>query len=415
MNLYAAVIFAALLIDFALGLIADALNLKALREDLPAEFADVYSGESYAEAQHYTRVATRFSTLTSVFDLLVLLAFWLSGGFNFLDLWLRGFGLGSIATGLLFIGVLYLGRAVLKLPFKIYSTFVLEERFGFNRTTPRTFVLDLVKGLAVSAILGTPLAAAVLWFFERTGSAAWLYCWVLSSVFLVILLVVFPRWIMPLFNRFEPLEEGELRDALSAYADGAGFALGDVFVIDGSRRSSRTNAFFTGFGRTKRIGLYDTLIEKHTVPELVAILAHEVGHYAKGHITKGLVLSILHNGLVFFLLSIVLDHAGLFEAFKMQHMSIYAGLVFFGLLYSPVELVLSLFLNVMSRKHEFEADRFAAETTGAPAALISALKKLSADNLSNLTPHPFYVFLNHSHPPLSQRVAALRRLATAAA
>jgi STE24 endopeptidase len=414
MNLYAAVILAALLVDFVLKLIANVLNLKALRAELPAEFEDVYPAESYAKAQQYTRIATQFGFLTSVFDLLVLLVFWLFGGFNLLDVWLRGLGFGSIVTGLLFIGILLLGRTLLNLPFQIFSTFVLEQHFGFNRMTARTFVLDLIKSLALSVILGGPLAAAVLWLFEYAGDAAWLYCWGVSTVFLLVLLLVFPRWIMPLFNRFEPLGEGELRDALSTYADDTGFALADVFVIDGSRRSSRSNAFFTGFGRTKRIGLYDTLIEKHTVKELVAILAHEVGHYAKGHITKGLVLSILHNGLVFFLLSVVLDHRGLFDAFKMQHMSIYAGLVFFALLYSPVELMLSLFLNVMSRKHELEADRFAAETTGTPAALISALKKLSADNLSNLTPHPFYVFLNQSHPPLCQRVAALRRLESAA-
>jgi STE24 endopeptidase len=414
MNLYAAVILAALLVDFVLKLIANVLNLKALRAELPAEFEDVYPAESYAKAQQYTRIATQFGFLTSVFDLLVLLVFWLFGGFNLLDVWLRGLGFGSIVTGLLFIGILLLGRTLLNLPFQIFSTFVLEQHFGFNRMTARTFVLDLIKSLALSVILGGPLAAAVLWLFEYAGDAAWLYCWGVSTVFLLVLLLVFPRWIMPLFNRFEPLGEGELRDALSTYADDTGFALADVFVIDGSRRSSRSNAFFTGFGRTKRIGLYDTLIEKHTVNELVAILAHEVGHYAKGHITKGLVLGILHNGLVFFLLSVVLDHRGLFDAFKMQHMSIYAGLVFFALLYSPVELMLSLFLNVMSRKHELEADRFAAETTGTPAALISALKKLSADNLSNLTPHPFYVFLNQSHPPLCQRVAALRRLESAA-
>ncbi|MEE8523160.1 MAG: M48 family metallopeptidase, partial [Thermoanaerobaculia bacterium] len=310
---------------------------------------------------------------------------------------------------------LLLGRTLLGLPFQIFSTFVLEEHFGFNRTTGRIFAIDLVKSLILTVVLGGPLVAAVLWLFERAGNAAWLYCWMVSSVFLLVLIVAFPRWIMPLFNRFEPLGEGELRDAISAYAENTGFALADVFVIDGSRRSSRSNAFFTGFGRTKRIALYDTLVENHSVKELVAILAHEVGHYAKGHIKKGLILSILHNGLVFFLLSIVLDHRGLFEAFKMQHMSIYAGLVFFALLYSPVELILSLFLNLMARKHEFEADRFAAETTGTPAAMISALKKLSADNLSNLTPHPFYVFLNHSHPPLSQRVAALRGLGTASA
>lgn len=415
MNLYGTAILVFLLLDYGLGFLADRLNLKALRDELPAGFEDVYARDAYEKSQRYTRARTRFGLLTGTFDLLVLLAFWFLGGFDLLDLWLRGLGFGPILTGLLFIGALMLGKSLLDLPFSVYSTFVIEERFGFNRTTPRTFVLDLVKGLSLAVVIGAPAAAAVLWFFERAGSLAWLYCWLLATVLILTLLFVFPIWIMPLFNKFEPLEEGDLRQALSEYAAATGFALRDIFVIDGSRRSSRSNAFFTGFGRNKRIALFDTLIDQHTVPELVAILAHEVGHSAKRHIAKAMVLSVAHMGVLFFLLSVFLEHRGLFEAFHMTNPSIYAGLVFFGLLYAPIEVVLMLLVNFLSRRNEFEADRFSAETTGDPAAMVSALKKLAADNLSNLTPHTFYVFLNYSHPPLTERVAALSKVRVAPA
>lgn len=407
MNFYAAVILATLAVDYLLGLVANLLNLRALDRHLPAEFADVYDADSYRKSQDYTRVSTRFGFIISTFDLTALVIFWLSGGFKHLDLWLRGFELPTLLTGLLFFGILGLAKGVLSLPFSVHSTFVIEERFGFNRTTPKTFVLDLIKGLALSIAIGGPILALVLLFFERAGAVAWIYCWLALAVLSVVLQLIFPVWILPLFLKFTPLEDGELRDKLSAYARSVGFALQGIFVIDGSRRSSKTNAFFTGFGRAKRIALYDTLIEKHTPEEIVAVLAHEVGHYKKNHILKGLVLSIVHSGVVFYLLSIFISHPGLFDAFYMEQPSIYAGLVFFGLLYAPVELLLSLMLNSWMRKHEFEADRYAVDTLEQPEAMASALKKLSADNLSNLTPHPFYVRLNYSHPPVLERVAAI--------
>ncbi len=413
MNLYAAVILAALLADYVLGLVADRLNLKALRREPPAELADVYDPESYARSQAYARTATRFGLVTATFDLAVLLLFWAAGGFNRLDLWLAGLGLGPVTTGLLYIGALGLARGLLGLPFAAYATFRIEERFGFNRTTPRTFVLDQVKGLGLAIAIGGPLLAVVLAVFERLGPGAWLLGWLAVSLFVIALQVVFPIWILPLFSKLTPLGEGELRDRLETYARSVGFALAGIFVIDGSRRSSRPNAFFTGLGRHKRIALYDTLIEKHTVPEVVAVLAHEVGHYRRKHMLKGLALAVAHAGVVFYLLSIFLTHQGLYDAFGMEQTSVYAGLVFFGLLYAPVELLLSLAVNRWSRRWEFEADRFAVDTLDEPLAMVSALEKLAADNLQNLTPHPFYVFLHHSHPPLTERLAAIRAAASA--
>lgn len=406
MNVYALIILATLLVDYLLTLVADLLNLKALESEPPPELRDVYDAEAYARSQEYTRVETRLGFVTTTFDLGVLLAFWWSGGFQWLDSWLRGLGFGSLVTGLLYVGVLVLAKGLLAMPFSLYSTFVIEERFGFNRTTPKVFVVDLAKGLGLAVALGAPLLALMLLFFERAGAAAWLYCWLASSLFVIFFQFILPTWILPLFNRFEPLPEGELRDAISRYATSVDFALQGVFVMDGSRRSSRGNAFFTGLGRNRRIALFDTLLEKHTVRELVAVLAHEIGHYKKKHILKNLVISIAHSGLMFYLLSIFLTHEGLFEAFYMEKTSIYAGLVFFGLLYAPIELVLQMVVNLLLRRDEFEADRFAAETTE-PEAVVTVLKKLAADNLVNLTPHPFYVFLNHSHPPMVERIRAI--------
>ncbi len=410
MNVYALVILATLFANFCLTLTADLLNLKALSGKLPEEFADVYDAEIYRKSQDYTRVLTRFGFVTGTLDLAVLVVFWFAGGFELLDAWVRGLGFGSIVTGILYMGLLVVGRGILSIPFAVYSTFVIEERFGFNRTTARVFVLDLLKTLVLLAVLGTPILAAVLFFFERAGAAAWLYCWAVTTAFLVFIQYVFPTWIAPIFNRFEPLANGELKEALLGYARKVDFNLDGIFVVDGSRRSTRGNALFAGFGRNKRVALFDTLIEKHTVPELVSVVAHEVGHYKKKHILQGAVLAIVHAGLMFFLLSIFLGHEGLFEAFGMERMSIYSGLVFFGLLYAPIEMILQMFLHLRLRRHEYEADRFAAETAEAQS-LVTALKKLSVENLANLTPHPFYVFLNHSHPPLLQRIAALRALA----
>lgn len=296
------------------------------------------------------------------------------------------------------------------MPFSIYSTFVIEERFGFNKTTVKTFVMDIAKGLLLSILLGAPLLALVIAFFEFGGTWAWLYAWLGVTAFSLIMQYIAPTWIMPIFNKFEPLEEGELRTAIETYAESVDFPLQDVFVMDGSKRSSKSNAFFTGFGKNKRIALFDTLIENHTTDELVAVLAHEIGHYKKNHITKNMAISIVSTGVMFALLSVFLQVPALFDAFYMDQMSVYAGLLFFGLLYSPIETILGIVMQVLSRKHEYEADEFAARTIEKSEEMVNVLKKLSKDNLSNLTPHPFYVFLNYSHPPVLQRIRAIRSI-----
>lgn len=408
MNIYAFIIILALAGSYILELISDMLNIRSLKPEVPGDFKDIYDADSYLKSQQYTRVNTRFGLVSNSFDLAVLMVFWFAGGFNYIDIMVRSLGYGVVWTGLLFIGLLMLFKTVLSLPFSIYSTFVIEERFGFNKTTVATFITDLAKGILLTLLLGAPLMGLVIWFFEAAGDLAWLYCWISVTLFMLFIQFIAPAWIMPLFNRFKPLDEGELRDAIMDYARSVDFSVENLFVIDGSKRSSKSNAFFTGFGRNKRIALFDTLIDGHSTSELVAILAHEIGHYKKRHILQSMIIGILHMGLMLFLLSIFVSNKGLFDAFYMDKASVYAGLVFFGILFSPLEIILSVLMNLLSRKNEYEADRFAVHTTGGKEDMVRGLKKLSVHNLSNLTPHPFYVFLNYSHPPLLERIRAIR-------
>jgi STE24 endopeptidase len=408
MNTWAVVILTALLVEYSLEGVANALNVRALDPEVPVAFRDVYDAERYGQAQRYARARTRFGMLGSTMNLTLLLAFWLAGGFHWLDAAVRGLALGAIPSGLVFVGSLALGRGSVAIPLRWWSTFVIEERFGFNRTTPRTFWIDLTKGFVLATLLGGALLATILWLLAAAGPRAWFWCWLASAAFLVGVQLVAPTWIMPLFNRWSPLAPGELRDAILAYTRSVGFPLLDVFVIDGSRRSTKANAFFTGFGRRKRIALFDTLVEKLQPDELVAVLAHEIGHYKRGHVWKGMVAAIVQMGLVFVLLSVLLRQSGLFEALGVAP-SAHAGLVGFALVFSPLALGLSLATHAWSRRHEREADAFAERTTGQGDRLASALKRLSADSLSTLTPHPLYVVLHYSHPPVLERIRSLCR------
>ncbi len=410
MNTYTILILAGIAVTTALDAIADILNLKALSPHLPEEFADVYPVDEYRRSQEYTRVLTRFGFVSAAFDLLVLLLFWFAGGFPWLDELLRGLGYGSIVTGILYIGILVAGKGALDLPFSVYSTFVIEARFGFNKTTAKTFILDLLKGLLLAILLGAPVLGLLLWFFESAGAYAWLYALGAVTAFTLAVQYIAPTWIMPLFNKFTPLEEGSLRREILEYAQRVRFPLSGVFVIDGSKRSTKSNAFFTGFGKNKRIALFDTLLAQHSTEELVGVLAHEIGHYKKKHILKGMLIGFVQTGILFYLLSLFIGSGELASAFFMPAATVYTGIIFFSMLYEPVSSALGIFMNILSRRHEFEADAFAVRTRGAAQPLIDALKKLSASNLGNLTPHPFYVFLNYSHPPVSERIQRMREI-----
>lgn len=410
MNGYLVLILGILMLSYLLELVVALLNLRSLTPQLPEEFSGVYDPQQYARSQEYTRVTTRFSLVESTVSIVLTVVFILAGGFNLIDGAARSFGLASIPTGLLFTGMLGLLSTCINLPFSIYSTFVIEQRFGFNTTTVKTFLLDGVKALLLAVLLGGPLLAAILWFFETCGTIAWLYCWIAAVAFILVIQFLAPVLIMPLFNKFIPLADGELKEAITRYATRQQFAMQGIYTMDGSKRSTRVNAFFTGFGRFRRIVFFDTLVDKLSTAEIVAVLAHEMGHYKLKHIAGMMVLSILQMGLMFFILSLFLGNQGLFNAFGMDHLSVYAGLVFFGFLYTPLSTLLSIGFNAISRRNEYQADRYAAESGGDGEALISGLKKLSVSNLSNLTPHPLNVWINHSHPPVLARIQALRNL-----
>jgi STE24 endopeptidase len=403
----AVIVFTALLLDHALRILSGVLNLRAFAATPPPEFRGLFDADRYRRSHAYTRARTGFGMVASTVQLLAVLAFWFAGGFGWLDRIVRGLGLGQVAAGLLFVGALLLARGVVGLPFALWSTFVIEGRFGFNRTSGATFAADRAKGLLLAIVLGGPVLAAVLWLFETAGASAWLWAWGASTVALVAIQFVVPGWIMPLFSRFTPLAPGHLRDAILAYGRAVGFPLADVYVVDGSRRSTKANAFFTGFGRRRRIALFDTLLTALDPGAVVAVVAHEVGHWKRGHVPKGIALGVLHLGALCFLLHLVVGQPAVFAAFGIAQPSAHAGLVLLGLLLAPVELVLSILLHAWSRRNEREADRFAVETTADGPALARGLKRLSADSLANLTPHPLTVLLEYSHPPVLERVRAL--------
>lgn len=408
MNSYSFIILATLLTTFVLRTVAGLLNIGASKKGLPEEFADVYDAAAYRRSSEYLIASTRISLLSSCFDLAFLLLFWFPGGFNWLDQLLRTTGFSSLVVGVLYIGILILVQMLWSLPFGIYRTFVVEEAFGFNKTTPALYVADLLKNVILAVLLGTPLIVGILWFFEHAGAAGWLWAWCGVAAVTLLVQYVAPSWIMPLFNTFVPLEEGVLRESIEAYARRVEFPLSGIFVIDGSRRSSRTNAFFTGFGKRKRIALYDTLVADHSVEELVAVLAHEIGHFKKKHILLRMLTGFFSTGFLFFMLSLFLNNRNLFDAFAMQEVSVYGSLIFFSLLYSPIEWLLSVAMQMLSRRQEYESDAYALSTTQQGDALVRALKTLSLTNLSNLTPHPLHVFLNYSHPPVLQRIRRLK-------
>ncbi len=383
------------------------LNIKALVNKVPVEFQDIIDAEEYRKSQEYTRATSHFGLIQSTTSILVLLTFLLAGGFNSVDIFIRSFQQGSIVSGILYIAVLLLLSSILALPFSVYSTFVIEERFGFNNTTIKTFCSDIIKGLFLSILIGTPILYLILWFFETAGDFAWVYCWIGLTLISLVLQFLAPVLIMPLFNKFIPLEDGSLKEKVLAFAQSVSFNIQGIYTMDGSKRSSKLNAFFTGFGKFRKIVFYDTLLEKLDDDEIVAVLAHEMGHYKHRHIFKMMAISICHTGLLFFLLSLFIGNENVFTAFQVEQISIYGALVFFSFIFSPLNLLLGIAINILSRRHEFQADHYAANPSDRGTALVRGLKKLSVANLSNLTPHPAMVFFHYSHPPVLERIRVL--------
>lgn len=407
------IIIIILVLDYLFERYLDYLNGTYLSYELPNELSGIYDAEKYRKSQEYYRAHQRFSMITSTISMIAILLMLFFNGFAFVDDLARHYTSNPILLALLFFGIIGLVADILFTPFSVYDTFVIEEKFGFNKTTVNTFILDKVKGLLLGAIIGGGIMSLIIWIYESTGNMFWLYAWIAVSVFTIFFTMFYSTLIVPLFNKQTPLEAGELRTAIEGFAVKAGFKLNNIFVIDGSKRSAKSNAYFSGLGSKKRIVLYDTLIKQHTVEELVAVLAHEIGHYKKKHTLTGIILSIFQTGLMLFILSIFIQKdsplsAALCQALGAAKPSFHIGIVAFGVLYTPLSFILGLGMNVLSRKHEYEADRFAGET-GLNLSLQTALKKLSVDNLSNLRPHPLYVFFHYSHPTLLQRLKALEK------
>lgn len=401
------IIIAFIVISFAVDQFLDWLNAKHFDDPIPKELADVYDTETYRKSQEYKKVNAKFSTLTSSFMLVVTLLFFFLDGFAFVDQIARSISDNEIIVGLIFFGIIMLGSDILTTPFSYYKTFVIEERFGFNKSTPKLFIADKLKGWLMTIIFGGGLLALIIWFYQISGNLFWVYAWVVFAVFALVMNMFYAKLIVPLFNKQTPLENGSLRDKIEQYAATVGFKLNNIFVIDGSKRSTKANAYFSGFGSEKRITLYDTLINDLDEEEIVAVLAHEVGHYKKNHIIINLVTSIILTGFTLWLLGIFISNAVFSEALGVSEPSFHIGLIAFGILYSPISGITGFLMSVLSRKFEYQADNF-AKNTYAGDPLITSLKKLSRNNLSNLTPHPLYVKLHYSHPTLLQRYRNLK-------
>jgi len=384
------------------------LNTTTWSKVLPESLKDFYDKQTYSRQQEYEQVNYKFGLLSDILSFSVIILMLLSGGFAWLDLIVRSYTGSPILQAILFFGILGLAADILSMPLDIYHTFVIEQRFGFNKTTPRTYIFDKLKGWMLAVVIGGGLLALIVFLFEKTGSWFWVLAWAAFSGFTLFISYFYTTLLVPLFNKLTPLPAGELRDAIEKVAVSAGFSLKDISMMDGSKRSSKGNAYFSGFGRKKSIVLFDTLVNDHSVDELVAVLAHEIGHYKKKHVLKGMLIGIAQTGALLFILSLLLQSPLLAKALGASEPSFHIGIITFGILFSPISAVLGIILNLLSRKHEYEADRFASGFSQ-PGSLQKALKQLSIKNLGNLTPHPWYVFVHYSHPPLLQRIAALDR------
>lgn len=402
------VIYILIIGGFFFSYIIETLNLKNLKSDIPPEFQGYYDQEKYDKSQLYLKTNTKAGLIHGAVSMVLLVLFIALNGFNYVDILVRDITSNPILLGLLYIGIFAVLSYLSNLPFQIYNTFVIEEKFGFNKTTPKTFLIDQIKGILMSVILGGIVLSVILWFFENFNYA---WVWVLIFVvgFQLFMMFIAPVTIMPLFNKFEPLEEGNLKSEIEAFAKKEDFKLSGLFRMDGSKRSTKANAYFTGFGKFRRIVLFDTLIQRQSTEELVAILAHEIGHYKEKHIFKTLIVSIISTALTFYIFSLFMKNPEIFKAFHMDNISIYASFIFFGIFYSPISALFSLYSLYLSRKHEFEADDYAKRKYGHSRELSTALKKLSVDNLANLYPHPLKVFFEYTHPPIIKRVKVLEK------
>jgi STE24 endopeptidase len=401
------VILSISIISYLFDQLLDYINLKAQRKDIPAEVAEFVNPEKYQKSLEYQKDQTRFSFITAGFSFLLSMGMLVFGGFGWLDGILRPFFSNEITLALVFFGVIMIVSDIITLPFQWYGTFVIEEKYGFNKTTVKTFIVDKLKGYVLGGLIGGVLLSVLIYLINTIGPDFWIWFGLFAAVFILLVNMFYTSLILPLFNKLTPLQDGELKNNIEAFAKKVNFPLDQVFVMDGSKRSAKANAFFSGIGRKKKIVLYDTLISNHTTEELVAVLAHEVGHFKKKHIIWSYLISIIQIFFVLFVLSGMVFYENLSIALSGSQQAIHLNLIAFGILFSPISGITGLFMSMLSRKNEFEADAYAKETFDGHA-LSKALKKLSVDSLSNLYPHPAYVFFHYSHPPLLQRLNALK-------
>ena len=408
-NLYYYIIVIAIIIEYLFSSISSILDIKNITPTIPSDFKKAYDQEKYILSQDYLKARTKFGLFSSTFSLILIMIVIHSDIFGLLDQFVRGQSDSYILQGLLFIGIIYFFQDIVSLPFSIYHTFVIEERFGFNKTTLNLFIIDKIKGYAIFIVLGSIVITPILYFFHVYGDIGWLIAWSILTAFMIAVQPLFVHVIAPMFNKFTPLEEGELRSAIEKYTKKVNFPLARIDIMDGSKRSAHSNAYFTGFGKSRRIAIFDTLVEKHSTNEIVSVVAHEVGHYKLKHVLQGTILGIIETGIMLFAFNLIMNDISLFQVFGVGQLSVHAGIVFFSMLYAPVSMFTSIVTTAISRKNEYEADKYSYDTTNNREALVSMLIGLSANNLSHLTPHPLKVFLSYSHPPVVDRIKAVNQ------
>ena len=408
-NLYYLIIVTAIIIEYLLTSISSVLDIKNITPIIPLDFKKAYDGEKYIQSQEYLKARTRFGLFSSTFSLGLILVVIHSDVFGILDQYVRIQTENYILQGLLFIGIIYFFQDIISLPFSLYNTFVIEQKFGFNKIKPGLYFIDKIKGYGIFIVLGSTVITPLLYFFHVYSEIGWLIAWSVLTVFMIAIQPLFVHVIAPMFNKFTPLEEGDLRKEIEKYTSKVDFSLSRIDIMDGSKRSAHSNAYFTGFGKSRRIAIFDTLVEKHSTKEIVSVVAHEVGHYKLKHILQGTIIGIIETGIMLFAFNLIMNDISLFNVFGVNQLSVHGGIVFFSMVYAPVSMLTSIVTTAISRKNEFEADKFSLDTTSDGQALISMLIGLSANNLSHLTPHPMKVFLSYSHPPVIDRIKAVNQ------
>ncbi len=403
------IILLIIIFNYLFGLLLDYLDSTLWSDKLPSELAGIYDAEKYTKSQQYEKTKTHFSWFTGIFSFTAMILMLAFNGFAFVDTWARSYTDNPIILACLFFGIIGFISDILSTPFDIYATFIIEQKYGFNTTTKTTYILDKLKGWLLAIILGGGIISLMVWIYSATGPWFWLLAWGSITIIMLFMALFYSNLIVPLFNKQKPLEDGELRNAIQLFASGVGFKLKNIFIIDGSKRSKKANAYFTGFGPQKRIVLYDTLINDLTTDEIVAVLAHEIGHYKKKHVLYGMLTSILSSGIIFYIMSLFIGNPDMALALGSNHPTFHLEILAFGLLYSPISMVAGIISSYFSRRNEYAADKYAA-THYNPESMKNGLKKLSVMNLSNLRPHPFTVFITYSHPTVLQRIQAIDHL-----